>query len=98
MSQFIGKMTELKREHHAALVIVHHSNKNLLAVDAMDRARGSTKLTGWVDTVIGMFKQPSGIVQLQFGKTRNSVHELHSKNIQFENYNWTIHGGQTNAA
>ncbi len=91
MSGFIRNINELKSEHQAAVVIVHHSNKNLLAVSAMDRARGHTKLTGWVDSIIYMVNQPSG-TQLQFGKTRNSAHELRNLNIRFHDYNWTVRG------
>ncbi len=93
MSGFIRNMTELKDEHQASIILVHHSNKNILAISSMDRARGHTKLTGWVDTVVYMVTQPSG-VQLQFGKTRQSLRQLHSMNINFQDYNWTLRGAQ----
>jgi len=98
MSSWIMNISELKAEHHAAVVIVHHSNKNLLAISAMDRSRGHTKLPGWVDTVIYMVNQPSG-VQLQFSKTRLSRREIRSLNIRFQDYNWvrTGHGGVNEA-
>ncbi len=89
MSGFIQNITELKNEHHAAVILIHHSNKNILAMSPMDRARGHTKLTGWVDSIIYMINQPSG-KQLQFGKTRNSRTVLHNLNIQFQDYNWTV--------
>ena len=93
MSTFIRHISELKAEHLASVVIVHHSNKNILAVSAMDRSRGHTKLPGWVDTVIYMVKQPSG-VQLQFSKTRLSRRELRSINIQFQDHVWSLRTGQ----
>ena len=89
MSKFIRNISELKEEHQAAVVVIHHSNKNILAVSSMDRARGHTKLTGWVDTILYMVKQPSS-TQIQFGKTRHSRHELRNINIVFENYLWRL--------
>ena len=92
MSGFIWNMVELKSEHQAALVIVHHANKNPFVISSMDKARGSTKLTGWVDTVLYMAEQPSG-TQLQFGKTRHSRNPLHPLNIKFEDYIWSRREG-----
>jgi len=92
MSVFLGHMAELKAEFHCSLVIVHHSNKNLFVGSSMDRSRGTTKLPGWVDTVVYMVKQPSGTVQLQFSKTRQSRRELRNMNINFHDYIWEVGG------
>jgi len=91
MSSFIRNMEELKGENRS-LVIVHHSNKNPLFTDPMDKVRGHTKLTAWVDTVLYMVRQPTA-TQLQFGKVRHATSELHSLNLDFENYLWSIRNG-----
>ena len=88
MLVFVLHLEELMREHRTSVVIVHHSNRNLLSTSPMDRSRGTTLIPGWVDTVVHMVKQPSGI-QLQFGKVRQAIRELRNLNIQFENYLWT---------
>lgn len=86
MGKFIKNMKELKGERRG-LIIVHHSNKNLLALDPMDKARGHTKLTGWVDSAIYMLEQPA-CYQLQFVKHRLSPVDLHSLSVVFQDYNW----------
>jgi len=88
MSGFIHNVVELKNEHEASIIIVHHSNKNPMAISSIDRVRGHTRLPGWVDTVVYMVEQPSG-TQLQFSKARQSLRILHPINVQFENYVWT---------
>lgn len=93
MSGFIRNMEALKGENRS-LVIVHHSNKNPMYSDPMDKVRGHTKLTGWVDTVLYMVRQPTA-TQLQFGKTRHATSELHSQNILFEDYLWSLRNGHT---
>lgn len=92
MAGFIWNMEELK-SNGRSIILVHHSNKNLLAVDPMDKARGHSKLVGWVDTVLMLVNQPSG-KQLQFGKTRHAPFQLRSMNIVFDEYNWGLRGGQ----
>ena len=87
---FIRNISELKAEHEASVVIVHHTNKNLLVSSSVDRARGHSRLAGWVDTLVYMAEQPSG-VQLQF-KARQATREIYNLNIQFENYLWTRRG------
>ncbi len=91
MARWIARMGELKAENDASLIIVHHTNKNLLSTSSVDRARGHSRLTGWVDTLCFIMEQPSG-VQLQF-KARQATRELRNLNIQFQDYNWTIRGG-----
>lgn len=86
MAQWIEKVQEL-REGNTSLIIVHHTNKNLQTGSSVDRARGHSRLAGWVDTLVYMAEQPSG-VQLQF-KARQSSSELHNVNIGFENYLWS---------
>ncbi len=90
VSPFLRNMSRLQNELHSAIILVHHANKNPLAT-SMGRMRGSTKLPGWTDTVVYLADQPSGS-QLQFSKTRNSMHELRNLNIIFRDYNWTVRG------
>lgn len=90
MARWIEKMSVLKSDNESSLVIVHHTNKNLLSVSSVDRARGHSRLTGWVDTLCYLAEQPTG-VQLQF-KARQATRELRNLNIQFQNYNWSIRG------
>jgi len=84
---FIEKMVSIQTEHNASLVLVHHANKNQLGGNSVNRARGHSRLTGWVDTLIHMVEQPTG-VQLQFS-SRQATRELHSLNIDFNDYLWT---------
>jgi len=90
MANWIGRMSELKAEFESSLVIVHHTNKNMLTSSATDRARGHSRLTGWVDTLCFMTQQPSGI-QLQF-KARQATREIPNTNILFNNYLWSVRG------
>lgn len=76
------------------IIILHHSNKNILTLDPMDKARGHTKLAGWVDSAIHMVQLPN-FCQLSFVKHRLSPVELHPKNIVFEDYNWILRTRQT---
>lgn len=89
MARWIERMSELKSENNASLVIVHHTNKNILS-SATDRARGHSRLAGWVDTLAYLCVQPAGL-QLQF-KARQATRELPNINIRFNNYNWSIRG------
>lgn len=82
MAGFIEKMVRLKEEYNASIVIVHHANKNVLNPSSVSRARGHSRLTGWVDTLLYMAEQPSG-VQLQF-KPRQATRELYNLNVQFD--------------
>lgn len=90
IARFIEGVNELKTENDASVIIVHHTNKNLLPSSSVDRARGHSRLAGFVDTLVYMVEQPSGI-QLQF-KARQSTRELYNLNIQFEDYLWTRRG------
>ena len=87
MAEFIRKMVRLKDEFGASLVIVHHANKGILNPNSVSKARGHSRLTGWVDTLMYMLEQPAG-VQLQI-KARQSIHELPNINIKFEEQLWT---------
>jgi putative DNA primase/helicase len=87
MASFINKMEILKANTGASLVIVHHDNKNLLST-GVNKARGHSRLTGWVDTLTYMVEQPTGI-QLQF-KARQATRELHNINVVFEEHLWRI--------
>ena len=86
MAGWIENVNQLKVEHQASLVIVHHTNKNILSTSAVDKARGHSRLVGWVDTLVYMVEQPGGI-QLQF-KARQSTRELRNINIGFGDYLW----------
>jgi RecA-family ATPase len=90
MGNFIRMMSELKGENRG-IILVHHTNKNPLILSPVEKSRGHSKLTGWVDTVLFLTNQPTG-KQLQFGKTRHSTSELHSMNLTFENYLWAVRG------
>jgi len=86
IARFIERMNILKTEHEASIVLVHHTNKNLMSVNSVDRARGHSRLAGFVDTLLFMAEQPSG-VQLQT-KARQATHEISNINVVFENYTW----------
>lgn len=88
MAAFLINIDSLQRAGYS-VVIIHHSNKNLLVADPMDRARGHSKMVGYVDSILYLTKQPTG-KQLQFGKTRLAPFELHSKNIVFEDFTWRL--------
>ncbi len=88
MAGWIGRMNELRIENNSSMVIVHHTNKNLLSTSSVDRARGHSRLAGWVDTLLYMVGQPTG-VQLQF-KARQATRELSNLNIRFQNYLWSV--------
>jgi len=90
IAKFIEKINTLKQAHNSSVVLVHHTNKNLLggAASSVDRARGHSRLAGWVDTLCYMAEQPTG-VQLQI-KARQATREIPHKNIQFENYLWRL--------
>jgi RecA-family ATPase len=95
MSALIAKFILIREEFHCSMTIIHHSNKNLLTLSPMDRARGHSKLTGWVDTILYMIKQPTG-VQIQFGKTRHAMTEIRPLNIVFQNNTWHLANGVAN--
>ena len=88
IARLIEKITTLKMEHEAAVIIVHHTNKNLLAASSVDKARGHSRLAGWVDTLVYMAEQPTG-VQLQI-KARQATRDIHNINVIFENYIWRL--------
>lgn len=87
MARWIERVSTIRSDNNSSLVIVHHTNKNMLSTSSVDRARGHSRLAGWVDTLTFMTGQPSGI-QLQF-KARQSTRELSNINIQFHNYLWS---------
>lgn len=88
IARWIEKVNMLKSEHEASVIIVHHTNKNILSTSSVDRARGHSKLAGWVDTLVYMAEQPTG-VQLQI-KARQASRELPNLNIRFNNYIWEL--------
>lgn len=88
MARFIEKINALKTEFEASIILVHHTNKNLVSNSSVDKARGHSRLAGWVDTLIFMCEQPTG-VQLQI-KARQSTREVPNINISFENYMWRV--------
>jgi RecA-family ATPase len=87
VAKLIEKLALLKDEHHASLIIVHHTNKSIQTTSSVDKARGHSRLAGWVDTLAYMCEQPTG-VQIQY-KARQTTRELFNQNIVFENHNWT---------
>jgi RecA-family ATPase len=93
MARFVEKMSILMRDCTASLVLVHHTNKNILSGSAVDKARGHSRLAGWVDTLCYMHEQPSNHgavgVQLQI-KARQSSRDLPNINTSFEDYRWNL--------
>ena len=87
MSEFISRLEYIKQEFEASIILVHHTNKNLLASSSVDRARGHTKLTGYVDTLMFMAEQTNGTIQLQT-KSRQAINDVPAINIAFNDYNW----------
>ena len=87
VAQFIEKLSVLKAEFEASIVLVHHTNKTAL-MGSTERARGHSRLTGWVDTLCFMFPQPTG-VQLQI-KARQASREIPNTNIVFEDFIWHL--------
>ena len=55
--------------------------------NSVDRARGHSRLSGWVDTLAYLCEQPSGL-QLQI-KARQATREIPNMNIRFEDYMWS---------
>jgi len=96
MADWIRRVSELRAENNSSPIVVHHTNKNMLTASSVDRARGHSRLAGWVDTLLFMAPQPSGI-QLQF-KARQATRELPNLNVRFSNYNWELRraGGGAN--
>jgi len=95
MANFIRVISRIKDEHNASTIIVHHENKNLMVGSPVDRARGHSKLVGWADTILRLVVQPS-TRQVQFGKVRHATRPLHPVNIEFQDYNWVVHGANPN--
>lgn len=88
IARLIGNISQLKAEHEASIILVHHTNKNLLSTSSVDRARGHSRLAGWVDSLVYLCEQPTGL-QLQI-KARQATRELPNINIVFENYVWRL--------
>lgn len=94
ISEFMRNMSSLIGTTRG-MILVHHSNKDYNNPSVTDRARGHTKLVGWVDSILHMVNQPN-FKQLQFGKTRHAPFLMRSKNLHFESYLWHEGGGQVN--
>jgi RecA-family ATPase len=90
VARWIEKISAIKTENDASVVIIHHTNKNMLSGSSVDRARGHSRLTGWVDTLCYMALQPTG-VQLQF-KARQATRDVPNINVEFVDYLWRIRG------
>lgn len=87
MATLIRNISQLRTENEASIVLVHHTRKTPSLSSFAEMARGQSRLAGWVDTLVYMAHQPSGI-QLQF-MARQSSRELPNLNIQFDNYLWS---------
>lgn len=86
---WISNVARMQTELGISVVIIHHTNKNTLAT-GMNKSRGTTRFTAWVDSVVYLAQQPTGR-QLQFEKARNSmIPELHPINIDFVDYVWQV--------
>lgn len=79
----------LMKEFGCSVIVVHHTNKNILSNSLLDKSRGTSLLPGWADSVVNMVKQPSG-VQLQYGKLRQTTRQLVNTNIMFDNFLWKV--------
>jgi RecA-family ATPase len=89
IARFIEKINILKVENNCSIVIVHHTNKNILNnTNTTNMARGHSRLAGWVDSLVYMAEQPTGI-QLQI-KARQATREVPNINIRFSNYLWEV--------
>jgi len=87
--RWIRNVKRIQTELHCSIIIVHHSNKSQFAT-GMGKMRGTTRFSAWVDSVVCMVEQPTGI-QLQFEKYRlSSVPVIPNLNIRFENFMWTV--------
>lgn len=77
--------------YQAALVLVHHDNKNIFAT-GLAAVRGSTRIIGYVDSVIKIVPQPT-CRQIQFLKNRHlrRAEAPRPFNVFFENYLWVRH-------
>jgi len=85
---WIRNVRRMQTELHCSVIVVHHSNKNQFASD-MGKMRGTTRFSAWVDSVVYMVAQPTGI-QLQFQKYRLSAQpEIRPVNAAFTDYLWT---------
>ncbi len=88
MATFIQSINILKAQFEASIILVHHTNKNLVSNSSVDKARGHSRLAGYVDTLCYMAEQPNG-VQLQI-KARQASREVPNINIRFDNYLWNV--------
>jgi RecA-family ATPase len=87
MARFIESIDRLRRENNASIVLVHHSRKApSLTGQFTDMARGQSRLTGWVDTIVYMAQQPLGM-QLQI-LARQATGDIAPVNVVFQNYIW----------
>ena len=86
MARFVGNVSQLRAENDASIVLVHHTRKTPSVSSFAEMARGQSRLAGWVDTLVYMAQQPTGI-QLQF-MARQASRELHSVNIRFTGGIW----------
>tara|TARA_R100001530_G_scaffold134831_1_gene110541 strand:- start:172 stop:909 length:738 start_codon:yes stop_codon:yes gene_type:complete len=87
MARFLERLEYLKILFNCSIILVHHTNKNLLSTSSVDRVRGHSRLTGYVDTLMYMAEQPNDGVQLQI-KSRQAVNDPQPVNIAFNNYQW----------
>lgn len=88
-SLWVRNVSRLQQELDMAIIVIHHSNKSIIST-SLNRVRGTTRFTAWVDTVINIAEQPTG-TQLQFEKYRLSMLPvLHNLNTQFQDYIWTV--------
>ena len=90
MAVFIEKLSQLKTELNCSIILVHHTNKNMMVAGSVNRARGHSRLTGWVDTLMYMADTHAG-VQLQV-KARQATREIPPINIRFNQFNWNRTG------
>lgn len=95
LNPFLANMEEMQAELGTSFVISHHNNKNPLYSSALSKVSGTTWLTGSIDTVIHLVRQPVGY-QMQFAKHRHSrIDQIGNVNLLFtQDCNWVVRGRQ----
>ncbi len=85
MSGFIERVDELRRVRDSSIILVHHSRKMPAVSSFTELARGASRLTGWVDSIVCIQDKPGGIKQFQF-MARQAQREVPTIDARFENF------------
>lgn len=90
MARLINNINQLREENEASVVLVHHTRKSPSISSFAEMARGQSRLAGWVDSLVYMARQPTGI-QLQC-MARQASRDIPNINIYMDNYIWQVRG------